>query len=125
MMTTHAVGFDPSDGVLYTRSADNTNLEDMLRGISSLKSNKTLPRKLKIVEDGRGVLVTFPVKDLVVLAKQLVLALDEYTSIRHAVIHDNPKNTAFAVLIGQQVKHGKYSLQVFSTYEAAREWVIR
>jgi hypothetical protein len=123
-MSISNVGFDPNDGILYTRSADNTNLDDMLRGIGGLMSNSALPRNLRILEDGRGIHITFPVKDIAVLVDRLSSALDEYSSIRHAVIHDDPINTAFAVLIGLQVKHEKYELKVFSTYAAARNWVL-
>ena len=123
-MSTHEVGYDPNDGILYIRSADNASLDDMLRGIDSLMSNSSLPRELRILEDGRGIHVTFPASDIAVIVERLCCALDEYSFIRHAVIHDDPKNTAFAVLLGLQVKHEKYTLKVFSTYKAARNWVL-
>jgi hypothetical protein len=123
-MTKNEVRFDPNDGILYTYSSNVTTLEHMLQGIDGIISNKELPRELKILEDGRGAQVTFPPKDLSILVDKLELALVHYHSICQAVVHDDPKNTALAVLINNHMKNEKYVLEVFSTVEAARHWLL-
>jgi hypothetical protein len=123
-MTKNEVRFDPNDGILYTYSSNVTTLEHMLQGIDGIISNKELPRDLKILEDGRGSQVTFPPKDLSILVERLELALIQYRSLRQAVVHDDPRNTALAVLINRLMKNEKYILEVFSTMEAARLWLL-
>jgi hypothetical protein len=123
-MTKNEVRFDPNDGILYTYSSNVTTLEHMLQGIDGIISNKELPRELKILEDGRGAQVTFPPKDLSILVDKLELALLQYLSLRQAVVHDDPRNTALAVLINRHMKNEKYVLEVFSTIEAARLWLL-
>lgn len=123
-MNPNPIGFNPADGILYTRSTDVADLETMLKGLNFIASNKLLPRNLRILEDGRGAHVNFPVTDIPVLVSALEKILVEYTSIRHAVIHNDPTNTAFAIIIDRQIKNDKYILNVFSTFEAARKWVM-
>jgi len=123
-MTNNEVRFDPIDGILQTFSSGVTTLEHMLKGIDSLGSNRELPRHLKILEDGRGAHTTFPSKDISILVDRLELALADYLSICHAVVHDDPKNTALAFLINSHMKNEKYTLEVFSTMEAARLWLL-
>lgn len=44
---------------LYVVSEDNVTLNDMLSGLDFLNNDKTLPRKLRIVEDARNSKVEF------------------------------------------------------------------
>lgn len=123
-MNSNPIGFDPADGILYTRSAGVADLEAMLQGLNSIASNTLLPRNLRILEDGIGAMVNFPASEIPVLVSALEQVLVEYASIRHAVVHSDPTNTAFAILIDHQMKNEKYVLNVFSTFEAARNWVM-
>jgi hypothetical protein len=123
-MNSNPDGFNPNDGILYTRSAEISSLEAMLQGLNAIASNKILPRNLRILEDGTGARVNFPATDIPVLVSGLEQVLVEYQSIRHAVVHNDPKNTAYAILVDHLMKNEKYDLKVFSTFEAARKWVM-
>ena len=124
LMSENKNGFDPNEGILYTLSKGVTNIEDMLTGINSLTSNKLLPRNLKILEDAQDAIATFSAKELNIIIQKLEEVLIVYDSIKHAVVHKNPKNTALSMLIGMRVNNPKYSLATFSTIEAAKEWVL-
>ena len=125
LMNSRPIGFNPNDRILYTRSAEVSSLDNMLQGLSKLASNKLLPRNLLIIEDGTGAHATFPPIDISLIVAKLELVLVDYTSIRHAVVHDIPRNTAMAILIADRfINNEKYVLKVFSTFEAARKWVM-
>jgi len=90
-MIENEIGFNPADGILYERTSGVTTLEHMLKGSSEiLASNKSLPRKLKILEDARGAISIFSVSEFITLSERMFQILDNYDSIQHAVVHDNP-----------------------------------
>ena len=124
MMAESRIGFDPIDGILYTRTPGTITLEHMLEGIKSLSSNMLFPRKLKILEDAREAVTTFSSRDLGILSEKLGQVISEYVSIQHAVVHDNPKNFALTMLLQRVANHENYSLQVFSTIEVAKNWLL-
>ena len=115
--------FDENENILYTKVTGIAHLEDMLKGLEKLAEDKILPRTLKIVEDARVAKVTFSENDLHLLVEKIEIAADNFKLIRHAVIHSDPMNTALTILVGNLVKRENYHLKVFSTLEAAREWV--
>ena len=122
-MIEHKIGFDPIDGILYTRTSGITTLKHMLEGIERVASNKSLPRKLKILEDAREAKTTFSIKELSILHEKLGHSLGDYVSVRHAVVHNDPKNFALTMLIQKLANNEKYGLQVFSSVEAAKKWL--
>lgn len=87
----------------------------MFKGIDSFADDNPLPRELKILEDARYSKVTFSEKEIQLLIEQIKSHLFKFKfkSILHAVIHLNPVNTAFAMLVGNRLSDGNYILKVF------------
>lgn len=108
---------------LFVKSKALVSLEDMLNGISYLENDKNLPRDLRILEDASQVEVSFNISDLTLIAEKMKEAAQAYNSIKHAVIHDSPKNTAFAYIVENKQDASNYFLSVFSTEKAALEWL--
>jgi hypothetical protein len=117
-------GFDTNEGILYTKPVGDITIDYMLNGIEMLSANKELPKDLKILENALEAKATFQSKDISMLAEKLDIALENFNSIRHAVVHKNHLNTAFAILIGNKIKNHKYTLKVFSSVEAANAWLL-
>jgi len=117
------LNFNKEDGILETKSTSPVSLEDMLAGITFLATNPDLPRKLKILEDARGSKVVFSVDQLEVIGSKLLELIPLYDNIRHAVIHDSPINTVYAMLIARKFSHKKHQLEIFATREAAIKWL--
>lgn len=114
---------NPDEGILETKSAPTISLEDMLAGIDFLATNPELPRRLKILEDARGSKVDFSVDQIEIIGSKLLELIPLYDNIRHAVIHDSPINTVYAMLLGRKYKHEKHQLEIFATREAAIKWL--
>jgi hypothetical protein len=108
---------------LYVLSEDIVTLNDMLRGLDFLYNDKTLPRRLRIVEDARNSTVDFAYEAILILSKRMHEVAKKYTSIRHAVIHNDPKNVALALLIEKKKEDENYFLGVFSTSKGAFNWL--
>jgi len=115
--------FDEKEGILYIKATGDLKIEYMLNGIELLSNSDFLPRQLKIFEDSRESKAVFSLDELKLITYKLGLLADKYISIRHAVIHLDPINTAYAMLLNENNKNKKYILKVFSTAEAATIWL--
>jgi hypothetical protein len=116
--------FDPIKGILYyKRFAGITTLDEIFEEFNQLINTKKLPKNLKILEDGRENQISFSTKDLDLLIGRLEMVVDDFTSIRHAVVYTDIRNKAYTILIGNMIKTSKYCVEVFSTLEAAEMWI--
>lgn len=96
----------------------------MIVGVNYLLSNDCLPQKIRILEDARDSVITFSTTDIDRLTEKMQEVSKKHMSIQHAVIHNSPINTAFALLIADTKNNAKYQLQVFSTIESANSWLL-
>ena len=95
----------------------------MFDGVDFLVNEKKLPRELKILESAENVKVTFNENDISLIVDNLEKNIGSYESIRHAVIHSDPTNTAYTIIASNMIKNYNYHLMVFSTVEAAKSWL--
>jgi hypothetical protein len=70
--------------------------------------------------DGFEAEVDFPVDAIESLMAETVKAVKGYASVREAILTDNPLETAYAT---HYQSLNNYAVQVFSTLEAATEWL--
>jgi len=95
----------------------------MLEAIDYCLNNKELPRNLLILEDARLANPEFSPQDLSRIAEKQKKLFPLYQSVRHAVIHNTPENTALAMVFEQKHISPAYKLKVFSTEEGALIWL--
>ena len=118
-----SVKFDCTTNVVYAVTEGKATVDDLVSGLSNLADNEELPRDLRIIEDSRKVKAVISQKELLSVVPILEKLIDNYTSIFHAVIHTDQKNTAMSFLLNELIKNNKYHLQVFSTTQAAKDWI--
>ncbi len=100
-----------------------TTLDEMYNCVDFINNDTTLPRDLRIYEDSRGLKASFNLKDLDKLINDLFEASKKYKSIKHAVVHNKSLYVAFG-LFAEKLTSGKiYTMRVFSTPEAAWDWL--
>ena len=114
-----------SEDVISFKSPPEVNYNIIELGIRHIKLNKALPRDLKILEDARGIKTNISIDDIDVLLSKMHDAAKQFKSIKHAVIHDKPENTAIALLFEDRSVHPQYQFKVFSTEKAAKKWLKR
>jgi hypothetical protein len=115
--------FDEDERILYAISYGRVTLDEMLLQIEEYKSNDLLPRDLSILEDASNAKPVFSAAEFPLLIKKIEEALPMYNSIRHAVIHVDPVNTAYSLMFEKDIQFRNYQLKVFSTTEAAKSWL--
>ena len=111
------------DGIIYATTQGTIDFNYMKSKIEAVYSEKKLPDKIKILEEAHGAIAEFSpqeIEELTVLMKKLA---SRFTSIHHAVVHDNQINTAFTMLLSELVSETNYHLLPFSTVAAAKAWL--
>ena len=115
--------FNKSEGILLITVRGTFGINHMFKAIDSFSNDSSLPRDLKILEDARFSNVTLTEDELHLIIERLKSHLFKFNSIRHAVIHLDPVNTAFASLVAERLSGGNYFLKVFSNEEYALHWL--
>ena len=115
--------FNEIEEILLITVSGNFGINHMLKVIDSFAGDDSLPRKLKILEDARYSSVIFTEEEIQLIIERLKSHLFKFNSIRHAVIHLDPVNTAFAMLVGDRLSGENYILKVFSYEDYALHWL--
>lgn len=114
---------DSKGVVIMVKSAPVVMFQDMLDGLNFLKNNEELPREIRIVENAIGSKADFSISELNKLSHKMDEVSEKFNNIMHAVVHDDPLNTAFALIIQRRKLTSNYQLNVFSTIEQAYKWI--
>ena len=120
MVTTN---FNTKTGILESKFEGDINLTAIVNYIIATKENSAYPRLLKIITDATKANFNFSIDDLEIILDENYKSLKKYNYIIDAIIIDNPKNTAISMLYQELAKTNKYKFGVFSTKEAATEWL--
>lgn len=115
--------FNEIEKVLHITVSGTFGIDHMFKVIDSFANDSSLPRELKILEDARNLNVTFTEEEIQLLIERLKSHLFKFNSIRHALVHLDPVNTAFATLVSERLSGDKYLLKVFSNEEYALHWL--
>ena len=115
--------FDKEKKILYVTSIGKIQAAGMMKGVEFLKKAQGLPENLKILEDATEAKVVYSHEELEQVMRSLEKAIDKFKAIWHAVVLNDPTNTAFAILAGLMLTNQNYSLKVFSTRSAAEHWL--
>jgi len=115
--------YNNQKGILHSTFEGNVTLEEIVDYIVATKENKSYPRTLKILTNASKANMVFSPEDLAIIVEENYKSLEKYEYIIDAIVLSSPKETAFSVLYQELAKTKKYKFQVFSTNEAAIEWL--
>lgn len=99
-------------------------INDLIDYGNKIFSNKSLPRDLKILTDATMADYNLKLHEFPVLIRELEKHIRPYNNIRAAFIQSRPRETAYSMLLEQEIPPGKYYHAVFSTRKAALEWLL-
>ena len=117
--------FNKETGTLETTFIGEVNVKDITEYILAVSKNKTLPRKLKILSDatkGKFSIGVLP-KDMAKLVDANKKSLAQREFIYDAFIVSGTFEMALGMLYKSISKTKNYRFNVFSTKEAALEWL--
>jgi len=97
--------------------------QDVLEYLNAFNENKTYPRHLKTLADTSLAKFSFSYRSLKAFNQAKTASLENYTIVITAVIVNSPATAAIATLYQSIAKNKKYKYKVFSTQEAAIDWL--
>ena len=115
--------FNQQTNILESQFKGDVFLNEILDYIQATKENTTYPRKLKILTDAQHAAFKFNVNDLKSVVTENNKSLNNYQAIIDAIIIDSPETAALTVLYQELARNEKYHFNVFSTQEAAVNWL--
>jgi len=110
-------------GILESKFMGEIYLKEVVDYIRATKENKNYPRKLKIITNALQASFVFSVNDLEDIVEENNKSLENYESIIDAIVIEDPKSTALSMLYQRLDKNEKYKFNVFSSLEAAHDWL--
>ena len=108
---------------LKAKFAGNLTLDELLQHLNHLSESDEYDRRLHILTDGHEAKVDFPVDAIESVMAATAKAVQGYVSVREAILVDGPLEAAYATIYQSINDIENYCVQVFSTIEAAQEWL--
>ena len=110
--------------ILFINTAPEVGLEEMKSGVENLLAKTDLPEEIFIIENTTHSIVRFNPGDIKQVELWVNILAQRFKRIKHALITQSSDATALGLLIMDAIKVKNYYLEVFSTEEAARKWVL-
>lgn len=116
--------YNSEEDIIYLERSGDISLQDVLSCINSINQNFQSLQKLHIIDDLRHSVSTFKKEEYPVMINELKKRVNRYNQVKHAVIVNNPSDTALTILFAMKSKSiENYSFKIFSTIEAAKYWL--
>gem|GEM_PF-746208 len=115
--------YNKESGILHVTVKGVSDINDMLNALNYIKTRHELPLNLLILENAVGAQTNILPIDLDPVIKTIKSLFHRFETIRHAVIHKEPKSTAMAMMIEKMVGLKGFRMQVFSSEKAATAWL--
>ncbi|MHB1147140.1 MAG: hypothetical protein ACYC01_06020 [Lutibacter sp.] len=115
--------FNHRTAILESKLEGKLTIKELIENSHAIKENESYPRFLKILIDSKKAIANFSSNDLSLLAEEHHKVVEKYDYIVTAIILDTPKETAFAMLFQNLIKNDRSKFQLFSTREAAINWL--
>ncbi len=117
--------FNKDLGFLETEADGNVSLMNIIEHYTLIANGKSLPDKLLILVNCANIEIDVNNREIKRAMASLNTALKSHKFIKEAIIVSKPHSTVIALLFESMAKQFKnYSFKVFSTQEAAREWLL-
>jgi hypothetical protein len=117
------INFNSDTNHLEADYNDEVTAKEVIDYITATKVNKKYPRVLKIISDTRNSSFNLSIEELNSIVEENFKSLENYSKIIDAIIVDDPKTTVLTMLYKQFSKNDKYKFEIFSTKEAALNWL--
>lgn len=117
--------FNETEELLSLYIDEESTLEDLAEVSNNFHIIEKISGTLKIMEFINTRFARFSVNDLQVLLKAFFRAnSSKIGNVKHAVITNDPSVVAYLMLLQRKINDLKYSIQIFSTEDAAKDWLF-
>ena len=119
------ITFKLSDSkIFYVKLIGTISVGDIEKYLGEFKSISDLPPDIKLLYDMTEAEMNLNVDDIHLISKLAEDATQKYESVKTAFLVNQPLLTAYSVLFSEFKSSSKTSRQIFSTLDAATDWLI-
>lgn len=115
--------FNQKIQVLEVSYKGEITLSDLITYGENIKNDKSLPRDIKILTDATSANYQISPTDVEEMLKLLKEQVKPYKSVKSAVFHNKPHETAISYLVDNGKSIPNYKHKAFSSREAALYWL--
>ena len=111
-------------GIFYVTFSKTVSVEDIKKYLLEFELLKSLPLNLLALYDLRNAIIRLTQKDLIFISELTEKVTASYKTVRTAFLVSEPALTAYSILYTEELVPVKTKRKVFSTEEAALNWLI-
>lgn len=115
--------YQNSSDIIQVKERSEINLTSIRAGFRQIRSDHSLPRRLKVLIDARETCINVHPGNVGEIIDETVDGCTRFQQLKEAIVLSNPRDTAMAMLISTANRCYNYQLGVFSTLEAALDWL--
>jgi hypothetical protein len=117
--------FNEEAGFLELKTEGVMKVKDIISHYVHITMDDSLQGKMKVLIDSRGTRMDLRVEDIALTKEAVEKAMRKFSFLREAIIVDKPYETVIATMFERfYSKMDNYQLRVFSTENAARNWLM-
>lgn len=116
--------YDSANCILHSEFSGPITLNELMDYFYELATNSNLPDSFYYFEDHTEADFVFKAKDLKKVTRLVNTCIKRFKYIKVAIVLSKPKETAYSILALQHIKFPALNALVFSTREAATEWLM-
>jgi hypothetical protein len=116
--------FDNENGILTAFFSGEFTAEEIIQWLNLITPERFPIKQLKILLDASEGEYVFQATQLEKLDTPIMDLCSSFESVKTAVIHKTPKETAYSLIISNKTICKNYTEQTFSYKDAALNWLI-
>lgn len=116
------VEYDPQRELVVVITSGTVSFEELIKGTEIL-NREDLPLDLKAIDDATNINYDIEVDQIPFIIGNILNKISRFNSVKHAIVHAAPINTAYSLMAETEIKNSNYHLKTFSTREAALKWL--
>lgn len=117
--------FNNNSGILEVTFHGKVDAQEIIDYIIYNTNNKDYPRELRIITDAYNAVFDLNSKDLHLIKKYIYKNVIPYVFIADAFVVNKQTETALSIYYKEITQIPKYFFEVFSTFEAAKNWLMK
>jgi hypothetical protein len=107
---------------LYSKARGRISYSDLIGFIRSICPEKVASKEIRLIFDGTKARYDFGPENVTHAVQELAQMGRKFDRVQVAIVHSTPIETAYAMMVGEDLSLSNYSQKVFCTVEEAKEW---
>jgi len=117
--------FDKDYNIVIAELTGQVTMDEILKWFDTITPERFPVSQLKMLSDASNVEYVFRKNELIASDKAMEVLTGRFKSVKIAVIHSKPKETAYSEMVRLKTRHKNYTQKTFFTLESALEWLLR